>query len=171
MAGRKWQVGGNMNDLLTRTNALLADERPGESVLLQILSAVLAEFKSETGTIHRLDSAKKELHLMAQVGLPPALLEVVKTIPVGKGIAGQVVARGGPVTICNLQSDKSGVAQPGAKQTGVGGALCVPVRANGIIVGTIGVGTAREYEYTAEETKTLEEVGRILGKTVGEGPR
>ena len=99
-------------------------------------------------------------------GLPPALLNVVSLIPVGKGIAGQVVERGGPVSICNIQNDKSGVARPGAKQAGVGGALCVPVRANGVIVGTIGVGTARDYEYTVEETKLLEEVGRMLGNSL-----
>jgi L-methionine (R)-S-oxide reductase len=160
-----------MNDLLTRINDLLADKQPGEPVLLQILSAVLAQFKSETGTIHRLDSAKKELHLMAQAGLPPALLEVVKTIPVGKGIAGQVIARGGPVSICNIQKDPGGVARPDAKQSGVGGALCVPLRADGVIVGTIGVGTAREYEYTAEETKLLEEVGCVIGGFVHKRPQ
>jgi L-methionine (R)-S-oxide reductase len=152
-----------MNDLLIKINAMLALGQPGPAMLQGILSAALTHFKSETGTIHRLDAEKQMLHLVAQVGLPPALLNVVSFIPVGKGIAGQVVERGGPVSICNIQNDKSGVARPGAKQAGVGGALCVPVRANGVIVGTIGVGTAREYEYTAEETKLLEEVGRLLG--------
>ncbi len=91
------------------------------------------------------------------------MLEVVKTIPVGKGIAGQVIAQGRPVTICNLQTDTSGVARPGAKQTGVGGALCVPVRSGDTIVGAIGVGTTRPYEYTPDETRQLEEIGRIIG--------
>jgi GAF domain-containing protein len=65
--------------------------------------------------------------------------------------------------MCNLQTDTSGVAKPGAKQTGVGGALCVPLRAGDKIIGTIGVGTQRPYEYTAAETQTLEEIGRLLG--------
>jgi L-methionine (R)-S-oxide reductase len=152
-----------MNDLTNQINDALQKSGDRAAVLEKALGAVLSYFKSETGTIHRLDADKQLLHLVAQVGLPPGLLDLVKTIPVGKGIAGQVVARGGPVTICNIQNDKSGVARPGAKQSGVGGALCVPVRADGVIVGTIGVGTARECEYTAEETKLLEEVGRMLG--------
>ncbi len=155
-----------MNDLLAKIDATLATGKPGEAVLPQILPAVLAHFKSESGTIHRLDAEKQLLHLVAQTGLPPAFVEVVKTIPVGKGIAGQVVERGGPVTICNIQTDKSGIARPGAKQAGVGGALCVPVRKDGLIVGTIGVGTVREYEYTVEETKLLEEVGKLLGNAM-----
>ncbi len=155
-----------MNELLKQIENLLTAGRPEEDALPQVLAAVLAHFKSETGTIHLLDAEKQELHLAAQIGLPPALLDAVKLIPVGKGIAGQVVARGEPVTICNLPDDKTGVARPGAKQSGMGGALCVPLRANGAIMGTLGVGTARPYEYTAEETKLLEDVGRIIGESV-----
>lgn len=152
-----------MNALLEQIHSLAADNAPRDNFLPQVLAAVLVHFKSETGTIHLLDAEKQELHLAAQIGLPQALLDAVKLIPVGKGIAGQVVARGGPVTICNLQDDKGGVARPGAKQTGVGGALCVPLRKDGDIVGTIGVGTIRPYEYTTEETQLLEEAGRIIG--------
>ena len=134
--------------------------------LENILRSTLTQFNSETGTIHRLDAPTQLLHLIAQIGLPPQLLDIVKTIPVGKGIAGQVVAQGKPVTICNLQTDTSGIAKPGAKQTGVGGALCVPVRDGNKIVGTLGIGTVRAYEYTPEETAALEEMGRRLGAFV-----
>jgi L-methionine (R)-S-oxide reductase len=159
-----------MNDLINRINDLLQKGGDRAAVLEKALGMVLAHFKSETGTIHRLDAEKRILHLVAQVGLPPGLLNVVSLIPVGKGIAGQVVERGAPVSICNIQNDKSGVARPGAKQAGVGGALCVPARANEVIVGTLGVGTAREYEYTAEETTLLEEVGSVVGKSLLKSP-
>jgi putative methionine-R-sulfoxide reductase with GAF domain len=88
---------------------------------------------------------------------------MVTIIPVGKGIAGQVVAQNKPVSICNLQTDSSGVAKPSAKQTGVGGALCVPIRHNEKIVGTLGIGTVRQHEYTPEETRALEDIGRLIG--------
>jgi L-methionine (R)-S-oxide reductase len=88
----------------------------------------------------------------------------VKTIPVGKGIAGQVAAQNKPVSICNLQTDSSGVAKPGARQTGVGGSLCVPVRQGDKLTGTLGIGTVRPYEYTADETSELEEIGRRIGE-------
>ena len=148
---------------MNKSSSLLKSGGPREVVLEEALREVLKHFRSETGTIHRLDAEKQLLHLVAQVGLPPQMLEVVKTIPVGKGIAGQVVARGEPVTICNLQTDTSGVAKPGARQTGVGGALCVPVRAGDKIIGTLGIGTLRPYEYTPEETRELEEIGRAIG--------
>jgi len=62
------------------------------------------------------------------------------------------------VTICNLQTDTSGVARPAAKQTGVGGALCVPMRRGDKLVGTFGIGTVREYDYTAKEINQLQDI-------------
>jgi L-methionine (R)-S-oxide reductase len=138
------------------------------SALENILRDILQQFRSETGTIHVLDPEKQLLHLAAQVGLPPQMLEIVKTIPAGKGIAGQVIAQNKPVTICNLQTDTSGVAKPGARQTGVGGALCVPVRVGDKIIGTLGIGTVRPYEYTADETRALEEIGRRVAKSLAQ---
>ena len=131
--------------------------------LENILRDTLAKFHSETGTLHRLDGPTQLLHLVAQIGLPPQLLDIVQTIPVGKGIAGETAAKNLPVTMCNLQTDTSGVAKPGAKQTGVGGALCVPIRAGDKVIGTFGIGTRREYEYSAAEINSLQEISNRLG--------
>jgi GAF domain-containing protein len=130
--------------------------------LEKILRETLQKFNSETGTIHVLDSEKQLLHLVAQIGLPPQMLEIVKTIPVGKGIAGECAQKNMPVTICNLQTDSSGVAKPGAKQTGVGGALCVPVRDGNKIIGTFGIGTRREHEYSAAEINLAQEIANSI---------
>ena len=158
-----------MTELNEQITAHLKGGGQPAPALTAALNVVLKHFRSETGTIHRLDAGKQLLQLVAQTGLPPQMLEVVKTIPVGKGIAGQVVARGGPVTLCNLQTDTSGVAPPGARQTGVGGVLCVPLRDGDKIVGTLGIGTLREYEYTPDETRLLEELGRLIGSYVSPG--
>jgi len=91
------------------------------------------------------------------------LLPVVSIIPVGKGIAGETAAKNLPVTICNLQTDTSGVAKPGAKQTGVGGALCVPIRDGDKVIGTLGIGTAREHEYSAKEINALQDIAGKAG--------
>ena len=128
----------------------------------QIIRDTLAKFRSETGTIHRLEVATQTLHLVAQVGLPPQMLNIVKAIPVGKGIAGETAAKNLPVTICNLQSDTSGVARPGARQTGVGGAVCVPIRKAGEVAGTFGIGTMREYEYSAAEINALQDIANSI---------
>ena len=134
--------------------------------LEKTLRETLAQFNSETGTIHKLHEPTQLLRLVAQVGLPTQLLDVVSIIPVGKGIAGECAQKNQPVTICNLQTDKSGVAKPGAKQTGVGGALCVPIRDGHQLIGTLGIGTRREYEYSAAEINSLQEIANGIVETL-----
>jgi len=133
-----------------------------QSELEKTLRDTLAKFNSETGTIHKLHAPTQLLRLMAQVGLPPQLMDMVTIIPVGKGIAGEAAQKNQPVTICNLQTDTSGVAKPAAKQTGVGGALCVPIRAGDKLVGTLGIGTKREHDYSAAEINALQDIANSL---------
>ena len=49
---------------------LLLTGVPDDRALKNVLGLILAHFKSETGTIHRLDPEKKFLHLAAEAGLP-----------------------------------------------------------------------------------------------------
>jgi len=155
-----------MSQLRGQLETALKTNSDRDVALQESLRLILSDFQSETGTIHRLDAEKQLLHLDAQSGLPPQMLDVVKTIPVGKGIAGQTAAQDKPVTICNLQTDTSGVAKPGARQTGVGGALCVPMHRDGKIVGTLGIGTRRQHEYTSEETDRLQEAANLIAAQI-----
>ncbi len=130
--------------------------------LEKILRDTLAKLNSETGTIHKLHEPTQLLRLLAQAGLPPQLLDMVSIIPVGKGIAGECAQKNRPVTMCNLQTDTSGVAKPAAKQTGVGGAVCVPIRNGDKVIGTFGIGTKREHEYSATEINLLQDIANAL---------
>jgi hypothetical protein len=156
-----------MKTVCEQMEVLLGNSPKGERDWESALQRLLAHFDSQTATLHRLNGETQTLHLLAQVGLPPQMLDMIQTIPVGKGIAGQVAALGKPVALCNLQTDASGAARPGAKQAGVGGALCVPVRAGATIVGTLGIGTMRPHEYTAAESGALEEAGCFIGRFLG----
>jgi len=153
-----------MSTLLDQVIAKLESESESGARVEALLRVLLTALNSETVTVHRLSASDQTLRLVGQIGLPPMLLDVVKTIPVGKGIAGETVVRNGPVTICNLQTDSSAVVRPGAKQTGVGGALSVPIRNAGAIVGTLGIGTKRQHEYTPEEIADLEAVASLVGE-------
>ncbi len=120
------------------------------------LNAALAELGCQTGTIHR-TGADGHLKLEAQVGVPEFLLPKIALIPFGKGIAGCAAERKGPVQLCNLQTDTSGVARPEAKATGVNGSLAVPVlAADGRVLGVIGVGKPVPHDFTPGETARLE---------------
>jgi signal transduction protein with GAF and PtsI domain len=148
------------NDLGTRVHAALG----GASVdrFDRALASVVGGMGAHVGTLHRLD-ADRHLHLVAaSPGIPEPVLAASRRIPLGKGIAGEAAATGKPVTLCNLQTDTSGVARPGAKATGLGGSLCVPVRDGETIVGTLGVGWMGEREITDADTDALLEAASVL---------
>lgn len=151
----------NFNNVI---RSLLAFGSDKNLALDRALDEILTRFSSETATVHLFDAARNLLVLKASKNLPPPVVALTKEIPIGKGIAGECAATGKPVTMCNLQTDSSGVAKPGAKQTGVGGALCVPMVLDGKITGTLGIGTRREYTYTSEETKMLLSVAKVLAE-------
>ena len=128
-----------------------------------LLRRVLERFDAQTGTIHRLDSATGRLKLVAQIGIPEALLARIGDIPLGKGIAGAAALDRKAVNICNLQSDASGVARPDAKLTLMEGALAVPMLVDGQMRGTLGVGKKSAHQWSDSETRELEEIAAKLG--------
>src|SRR5262249_43082688 len=118
------------------------------------LEEIIARFGADTGSIHLLEDGV--LILKAQVGLPPHIAEIVARVPVGKGMAGLAFERNEPVSSCNIQSDETGSVKPGARDTGVNGAIVVPIRnARGEACGALGIGVRTAYEYTSEETRRL----------------
>lgn len=129
-----------------------------------VLQLAIDHFGTDTGTLHLLgeDGA---LHLEATGGgIPEAVMQVIRTIPVGKGMAGLAVERAVPVTACNIQTDTSGDVRPGAKATGLEGAICVPVLKGADAVGALGVANRVERDFTEEEQALLLDVGRAIAE-------
>lgn len=133
------------------------------------LALIQTAFGAQMGTLHRLGE-DDHLHLVAaSPGIPEPVLAASRRIPLGKGIAGEAAASGKPVTLCNLQTDASGVARPGAKATGLGGSLCVPVFAGERVVGALGIGWMGERAISADETEQLVAAGRALADRLSAG--
>lgn len=131
-------------------------ESKGETKYQSALEVIANTFGAQTATVHRADSSARTLELVASRGIPEHLLTVTRTIPFGKGMAGICAERRDCVTACNLQTDDSGVARPSARETGVAGAIVVPILSPGDgLLGTLGVGKPDEHDYTVEETQTL----------------
>jgi L-methionine (R)-S-oxide reductase len=132
----------------------------------QLLASILVELDADSGTIHLLGD-DGVLHLTAaSAGIPPIVLETVKAVPVGKGMAGLAVERKQPVNACNIQTDTSGDVRPGARATGLQGSVVVPILRDEVAVGALGVATRRERTFTAAEEELLLAVGRALADAV-----
>jgi putative methionine-R-sulfoxide reductase with GAF domain len=84
------------------------------------------------------------------------VLKIIERVPIGKGMAGLAAERNEPVSTCNVQTDTTGNVRPGAKATGVNGAIVVPIRdVCGKAIGALGIGVHREHDYGADETARL----------------
>ena len=125
------------------------------------LEKIASTFAADTATIHLLEG--DVLALKAHVGLPPHVASIVSSVPVGKGMAGLCVERNAPVSSCNIQTDTTGDVRPGAKATGVNGAIVVPIRdRSGSVRGALGVGVNREHTYGADEIAALSRAAATL---------
>lgn len=123
----------------------------------QILAATLEHFGCQAGSIHLHQNG--ELHLAAHRGLPPQVTAIVQTVPIGKGIAGLAAERREPITICNLQTDTSGQARPGARATGMEGSLAVPMLAeDGELRGVFGIAKSEAHDWTDDEKALLQTI-------------
>jgi len=143
--------------------------RAGVELTLRVqrcVEAIALAFDARTCTFHEHDPLRPLLHLRAQVGLPAHIAEITRTIPVGKGMAGICAERREPVTVCNLQTDSSGVARPAARDTKVAGALVVPVLDGDRVLATLGVGKAADHDYSDDEIRTLERCGIVLAESL-----
>jgi GAF domain-containing protein len=150
--------------LLGEVERLATTAHAGELVL----ECAIAYFRADSGTLHLLRDDGL-LHLeAASRGIPELVLAAVRTVPVGKGMAGLAVQRARPVDACNLQTDASGDVRPGAKATGLQGAIVVPVlkreAAGDRAVGAFGIANRAERTFSAAEQALLIEIARRLAR-------
>jgi len=129
--------------------------------LTAALAASVAHFGCQAGTVHLLRG--DVLKLAAHHNIPPPVVQIIETVPIGKGIAGLAAERREPITICNLQTDDSGQVRPGAKATGMEGSLAVPMLVDGELRGVLGIAKASAYDWSQEETAMLLAVAARLG--------
>jgi L-methionine (R)-S-oxide reductase len=129
--------------------------------LSDALQAVLDHFGCQAGTYHRLQDGA--LQLVASRNIPPPVVELVRQVPLGKGIAGLAAQRREPVSLCNLQTDTSGQARPGAKATGMEGSVAVPALGpDGELHGVLGIAKATAYDWSDEEKAAISAVAAVL---------
>lgn len=125
------------------------------------LKEFLGEHGAIAGTVHVLDDAS--LTLRASVNIPPKVVEVTRTIPRGKGMAGLAWERDECVAICNLTTDETGDVRPGAKAVDAQAALAIPVRNDdGSLRAVVGIAFMGERDFTQEEQNAFERAASAL---------
>lgn len=130
------------------------------------LAAALTHFGCQAGTVHVLREGL--LRLAAHQNIPPPVVTIVETVPLGKGIAGLAAERREAVTICNLQTDTSGQARPAARTTGMEGSIAVPMLLAGELRGVLGIAKSGAYDWSPAESALLMEFAAALAERLPE---
>ena len=132
----------------------------------KLLDLVVLRMAADSGTLHLLGSDDL-LHLVAaSASIPAFVLETVRTVPIGKGMAGLAVERRQPVDACNIQTDTTGDVRPGARATGLQGSIVVPLMHQDQAIGALGVANRHERTFTDDEQQQLLELGRRIAGVV-----
>ena len=150
-----------LETLLARLESLLAGGEWDAA-----LGEILAYMHADSGTVH-VTGPDAMLHLKsASAGIPEPVRRIVEAVPMGKGMAGLAAERREPVSICNIQTDQSGDVRPGARATGLEGAIALPMFGPGDshVAGVLGVANRAPRTFTPEETSQLLTIGRTLAR-------
>jgi signal transduction protein with GAF and PtsI domain len=151
---------------LSNIEIVLASENSSQAKFELTLQCILDHFQCSVGTIHILEQQSRTLVLRAAKGVPDVVLGRVRSIPVGKGMAGLAAERRQPVQVCNLQTDQSGAVKPLARETKVEGAIAVPMLAGECLRGVLGVAKATSYEFDQTEIVLLLRIGSLVAQHV-----
>ncbi len=113
------------------------------------------------GTIHL--RRGEALELVATLNIPPPVVNAVRVIPRGKGMAGIAFTTGEPVQTCNLQTDESGRVPANARAVPVRASVALPVLdAAGEVRAVVGIAFLEEGELSSEVTRALMAAARAL---------
>jgi L-methionine (R)-S-oxide reductase len=126
------------------------------------LETFLRDNGGVAGTVH-LRPPDGDLELAAAVNIPQVVQDIVRRIPLGKGMAGLAWERNEPISTCNIKDDSSGKVRPGAKAVDAGAGVALPVHDGlGRVRAVVGIAYRDERTLTESELARLSEAAALL---------
>ncbi|NIH85135.1 ATP-binding SpoIIE family protein phosphatase [Amycolatopsis granulosa] len=124
-----------------------------EDLLTELLDRVRQVLHTDTAAVLLLEPGGRELLAVAARGIETEVAQGVR-VPVGKGFAGQVVARREPVQLQRV--DSTTVVNRLLWEKGIQTLLGVPLLVGGEPLGVLHVGTLSKREFTPEDVELLQ---------------
>jgi two-component system, response regulator PdtaR len=148
----------HLNEISEISTAIM--EREYVDRILKLIAPVAAKITgSKICTLFLVDKGTNELMLRASY--PNSGWYCGKaSMPLGKGIAGQVAFVGKVISISSIRSDRRFLNKRNALECGLHSALSVPMSVEGEVVGVINCYSSEERGYAGKEIQMLTEVVR-----------
>lgn len=123
----------------------------------ETLENLRMKYSADLGTLHHLNFKNDRLNLLAYTKiLPEQFVESIRDIELGKGLSGSTVVKRKPIVTANLIEDAPPNTRPAARTIGIRGMVSVPIFDKlGRIIGTLGLGCARERLFTEQEINDI----------------
>jgi serine phosphatase RsbU (regulator of sigma subunit) len=121
-----------------------------EDLLAELLERTRDLLNADTAAVFLLDQSGTELTATAASGLNQRFRPGAR-LPVGRGFAGDVAARGEPVVVADV-----GSADQTMLVDEIASALGVPILQQDRVIGVLHIGTVAPREFTTEDVETLQ---------------
>jgi signal transduction histidine kinase/PAS domain-containing protein len=131
-------------------------------VISRVLEKVLEIMNIETGLIFLLNERTNALKCIHSYGLPDYIVDTLKELRVGEGIAGRVAATGEPIIIENASEDIR-ITSVAFRRYGIKSFASIPIRSRSRLIGVMNLGAYGKRDITADDRQLLLSVGLHMG--------
>ncbi|HQH99817.1 MAG TPA: GAF domain-containing protein [Deltaproteobacteria bacterium] len=136
-----------------------------EEVLQNTLDKVLQIMNIETGWIYLLDDTKQVLRVAYSYGLPDDVVQAIRELRIGEGIAGRVVENGEPIIIENASEDPR-MTSLSLKKQGIRSFASIPLYSRTRLIGVMDIGSFGERTISPEDERLLITIGVHMGTVI-----
>jgi anti-anti-sigma factor len=141
-----------LRDIQSITDAALSALDP-QSLLEALVGRVKDALQADTAAVLMLDPRSGQLVATAASGLEEEVRQGVR-IPFGRGFAGLIAAEDRPVILAEVDHTK--VVNPILLDKGIRSLMGAPLRAGGVVIGVLHVGTLSPRAFTSDDSDLLQ---------------
>jgi anti-anti-sigma factor len=141
-----------LRDIQSITDAALSALDP-QALLEALVVRVKDALQADTAAVLLLDVPSGQLVATAASGLEEEVRQGVR-IPLGRGFAGRIAAEDRPVILAEVDHTK--VINPILLDKGIRSLMGAPLRAGGVVIGVLHVGTLSPRAFTSDDSDLLQ---------------
>ncbi|HPI91917.1 MAG TPA: ATP-binding protein [Deltaproteobacteria bacterium] len=133
-----------------------------KEVLQNTLEQVLQIMNIEMGLIYVLDEKRKTLRCELFHGMPEEVMQTVRELKLGEGIAGRVAISGKPMIIENASLDNR-IQSIAFRQQGIRSFASIPIQSRTRLLGVMNIGSFGQRTISPEDERLLITIGVHMG--------
>jgi signal transduction histidine kinase len=152
-------------EILRTVAATISRSLDVDEVLRTALEALTHVTGHEISSVHLLAADGQRLELRGDRGLSGRLREANRTLPVGQGLIGTVVATGKMRSVSNAaeSADLLPAARAAVREDRIRGFVCVPIGGGGRVIGALSLGRRTDEPFGEAEVALVQATADQLG--------